>query len=64
MHLVEQADHAFQVPVSGWTDSDLVDEIADAFAVWMAHLAVTTSFPDKLALWPQPSPDQVAERFW
>jgi predicted alpha/beta-hydrolase family hydrolase len=40
VHLVDQADHAFHVPArSGRTDSDVVAEIADAFAAWTARIS-------------------------
>jgi predicted alpha/beta-hydrolase family hydrolase len=39
VHMVDQADHAFHVPArSGQTDSDVVAEIADAFAAWIARI--------------------------
>lgn len=39
VHMVDQADHAFHVPArSGRTDSDVVAEIADAFAAWIARI--------------------------
>ena len=40
VHLVHQADHAFHVPArSGRTDSDIVTEIADALAAWIARIS-------------------------
>ena len=40
VHMVDQADHAFHVPArSGRTDSDIVTEIADAFAAWIARIS-------------------------
>jgi predicted alpha/beta-hydrolase family hydrolase len=39
VHMVDQADHAFHVPArSGRNDSDVVAEIADAVAAWIARI--------------------------
>jgi predicted alpha/beta-hydrolase family hydrolase len=40
VHLVDQADHSFHVPArSGRNDADVVDEIADAVAAWIARVS-------------------------
>jgi predicted alpha/beta-hydrolase family hydrolase len=40
VHLIDQADHAFHVPArSGRTDSDVVSEIAEAFASWITRFS-------------------------
>jgi hypothetical protein len=39
LHLVENADHSFHVPVkSGRKDSDVMEEILDAMAAWVAQI--------------------------
>jgi len=40
VHLIDHADHAFHVPArSGRTDSDVVSEIAEAFASWITRFS-------------------------
>jgi hypothetical protein len=39
LHRVEGADHSFHVPArSGRKDSDVMDEILDAFANWIDEI--------------------------
>jgi predicted alpha/beta-hydrolase family hydrolase len=38
LHLVEAGDHSFKVPKrTGKTESDVMDELADAFQQWVSH---------------------------
>lgn len=40
LHVIDEADHGFHVPKrSGRTDADVIDELADVAAGWMAGLA-------------------------
>ena len=40
VHLIDHADHAFRVPArSGRTESDVVSEIAEAFASWITRFS-------------------------
>jgi uncharacterized protein len=41
LHLVEAADHSFHVPArSGRKDADVMEEILDVFAVWIAAMRI------------------------
>jgi hypothetical protein len=40
LHLVEGADHSFHVPArSGRSDGDVISEILDTLAAWIARIA-------------------------